>query len=188
MNKDLYDILVNRGYSSTTINQFIKANEEGLTIPRDCDNVDIIRRFRELSVNKGFSRKQLTIIFNGLNNGIDASIYADLKYPASVMEEIFCGLIDGIDITPYINQLTSKPISAAFAAQIRLALVDNCSEEQIQFLIDLLNKNSTNYFIINTCDEIRYCFSEGIPIDDIIGINDVGELKELRQKFKSENK
>lgn len=51
----------------------------------------------------GFDNFQLSTIKNGINKGLDVSIYAKPEYNWEQMYEIYKGLINGLDVTSYAD-------------------------------------------------------------------------------------
>ena len=178
MNNQLYDELLKRGLDHNEINQFLKAYEHGIYLPRSLKNVDVMRKMREVCAvhDYKFSVPQQEIILNAILKGVDASKVANPEYNITVMNQIFCGLVEGYDITKY------KDFDKGYdtAGEVRLAMKHGLDDEKIKCLIELGRSSHADL-----C-EIRYCLEDGVPVKEIKAHKDAysSELRELRKRYK----
>ena len=175
--KSLYDILLERGFSQSEINQFLKTKEMGLIIPRDVQDVDIIRNFRTFCIKAkcedSFQKQKL--ILNGLLNNLDVSKYAKPEYDVPFMNQIFIGLSNGLDITEYCTKEDGFKIAEA----IRLALMNGVTDKEKLNFLKTFKEYRISYDFI---DEIRYCIEKDIDLNKIKTCTTIQELKALRKK------
>lgn len=178
MHDELYKELLKRGFEQKEINQFLKAYEHGIYLPRSVKDVEIMRRMREVCSKHDykFDVKQQEIILNGLLKGVDVTKYADPKYNYAVMREVFCGLVQGVDITEYDNFNANCNV----AKEVRIGLVNKLNEEQIKFLIETWRD-----YHCDLC-EVRYCLEVGVPISTIKSLKSyyASDFIALRKKYK----
>lgn len=176
--KSLYDILLERGFTQTEINQFLKAKENGLDIPRNVSNVDVIRDYRRycLQAKCESSRPKQKLILNGVLNNLEVHKYAKPEYELQYMREVFIGLSNGVDITDYCKHTDSY----YYVENARLALMNGVTnKEALEYLKVAANK----YRNADIIEEIRFCLEKSINLDDIKKCKDSrAELRKLRKK------
>lgn len=177
MYKSLYDVLLERGFSQTEINQFLKAKEKGLIIPRDVQDVDTIRNFRHFC-SKAKCENSLPkqkLILNGLLNHLDVSKYAKPEYEISYMREIFIGLSNGVDITEYCKNTDNW----YYVENVRLALMNGINNsDAFEYMKSAFDK----FHDTEITEEIRFCLEKGIGLDKIKKCKTSAELRNLRKK------
>lgn len=168
MVEDLYNDLVAENFSTNEISQFLKAYDQGIYLTKDIRDINVIRKIRKICEKGKYTKKQQKVIINGILNNVDVTKYAKTDYSVDLMETIYSSLRSGIDITRFKGFETR-------AKTVKLGLINELNDEQIQFLIDVKYDN---------IDSVRYCLEEGISIEKIkSAIKEKQSLSALRKKI-----
>lgn len=92
------------------------------------DQLREMQKYREM----GFLGPRFLEIAEGIRSGVDVSVYADKSYMSNQMHEARLALEEDLPIAKYL----SPEIDAERIQEIRLALMNNPSEKQMELLND----------------------------------------------------
>ena len=165
--KELYNDLHERGYSIDVINQFCSAYKEGIILPRDVDDADMIRKIRHICKGKKFNSEQINIILNGYKMNVNVELYAKSIYHAYIMQEIFYGLKKGVDVSPYAEKYVKSYKASYLGLYLHLlvkALSNKFTEEQIKCLENLFEQK----VYIDKIEKVYYSLLKDEQADNYI--------------------
>lgn len=158
------DELEKEHFTQSEINQFVKAREQDLIIPRNVKDLDIIREFRRVCKGKSFNNYQQREILRGVQHHIDTSKYADPKFKYAQMEQIRIGLQKGIEVDIYADPKFAPNVMR----HIRILLEKKMSQE----VIDCFIKKSASLNYSDT-EHLRFALEDGFDPEKVMKMRDL---------------
>lgn len=147
-------------FTQSEINQFVKAREQSLIIPRRVKDLDVIREFRSVCKGKNLDVYQQQEILLGIEHKVDVSKYADRKFTHVQMEQIRIGLQKGVDITKYVSSSCQPYVMR----HLRILMEKKMSKEVIDCFVK--KSESMNYF--RDLEALRFALEEGVSPEKIL--------------------
>ena len=163
-------------FGQAEVNQFLKAREEGIAIPRNITDMDVIRKMRKVCKGKNFNVYQQKEILTGILKNVDVEKYTDKKYNRRQMEQIRLGLQKGLDVSIYAN----PTYSAEIMRHIRI-LMQSQPTAIVLFFVKYC-KTLKEYDL----EELRFALEEGVSTKHILSLEKISSsnLKRLRMSLK----